>query len=117
MSTQMVGAEEVARALTTSESYAYKVIRKFNDSEFLRERLKLPEQIVQPHRGQELGPVYLLEHRLLEAVVCFNCLAVSQRGPDRGYFIHLHRFSCLPIRGCSPRQVLPYSPRSAPLQR
>ena len=25
--------------------------------------------------------------------------------------------SCLPIRGCSPRQVLPYSPRSAPLQR
>lgn len=82
MSTQMVGAEEVARALTTSESYAYKVIRKFNDFELLRERLKLPEQVVQPHHRQEPGPVCLFEHRPLEAVVCFNCLAVSQSGPD-----------------------------------
>ena len=30
MSTQMVGAEEVARALNTSKGYAYKVIRKLN---------------------------------------------------------------------------------------
>lgn len=87
------------------------------DSELLRERLKLPEQVVQPHRGQELGHVRLLEHRPLEAIVCFNCLAVSQRGPDRGHLIHPHRFSCPPIRGCSPRRALPYSPRSAPLRR
>lgn len=31
MSTQMVGAEEVARALNTSKGYAYKVIRKLNE--------------------------------------------------------------------------------------
>lgn len=52
------------------------------DSELLRERLKLPEQVVQPHRGQKPGPLRLFEHRPLEAVVRFNCLAVSQRGPD-----------------------------------
>lgn len=31
MSTQMIGAEEVAKALNTSKRYAYKVIRKLND--------------------------------------------------------------------------------------
>ena len=31
MSTQMIGAEEVARALNTSKGYAYKVIRKLNE--------------------------------------------------------------------------------------
>lgn len=31
MSTQMIGAEEVAKALNTSKGYAYKVIRKLND--------------------------------------------------------------------------------------
>lgn len=31
MSTQMVGAVEVARALNTSKGYAYKVIRKINE--------------------------------------------------------------------------------------
>ncbi len=31
MSTQMVGAEEVAKALNTSKGYAYKVIRKLNE--------------------------------------------------------------------------------------
>ena len=30
MSTQMIGAEEVAKALNTSKGYAYKVIRKLN---------------------------------------------------------------------------------------
>lgn len=30
MSTQMIGAEEVAKALDTSKGYAYKVIRKLN---------------------------------------------------------------------------------------
>lgn len=31
MSTQMIGAEEVAKALNTSKVYAYKVIRKLNE--------------------------------------------------------------------------------------
>lgn len=31
MSTQMIGAEEVAKALNTSKGYAYKVIRKLNE--------------------------------------------------------------------------------------
>ena len=31
MSTQMIGAEEVAKALNTSNGYAYKVIRKLNE--------------------------------------------------------------------------------------
>lgn len=31
MSTQMVGAEEVARVLNTSKGYAYKAIRKLNE--------------------------------------------------------------------------------------
>ena len=31
MSTQMIGADEVAKALNTSKRYAYKVIRKLND--------------------------------------------------------------------------------------
>lgn len=31
MSTQMIGAEEIAKALNTSKGYAYKVIRKLND--------------------------------------------------------------------------------------
>lgn len=31
MSIQMIGAEEVAKALNTSKGYAYKVIRKLND--------------------------------------------------------------------------------------
>ncbi|MBY4797383.1 hypothetical protein K6V98_03255 [Collinsella sp. AGMB00827] len=31
MSTQMIGAEEVAKALNTSKEYAYKVIRKLNE--------------------------------------------------------------------------------------
>lgn len=31
MSIQMIGAEEVARALNTSMGYAYKVIRKLNE--------------------------------------------------------------------------------------
>lgn len=31
MSTQMVGAEEVAKALNTSKGYACKVIRKLNE--------------------------------------------------------------------------------------
>lgn len=31
MSTRMIGAEEVARALNTSKGYAYKVIRKLNE--------------------------------------------------------------------------------------
>lgn len=31
MSTQMVSAEEVAKALNTSKGYAYKVIRKLNE--------------------------------------------------------------------------------------
>lgn len=31
MSAQMAGAEEVAKALNTSKSYAYKVIRKLNE--------------------------------------------------------------------------------------
>lgn len=31
MSTQMVGAEEVARALNTSKGYAYKAIHKLNE--------------------------------------------------------------------------------------
>ncbi len=30
MSTQMIGAEEVAKALNTLKNYAYKVIRKLN---------------------------------------------------------------------------------------
>lgn len=30
MSTQMIGAEEVAKALNTSKGYAYKMIRKLN---------------------------------------------------------------------------------------
>ena len=30
MSTQMIGAEEVAKALNTSKGYAYKVICKLN---------------------------------------------------------------------------------------
>lgn len=30
MSTQMIGADEVAKALNTSKGYAYKVIRKLN---------------------------------------------------------------------------------------
>ena len=31
MSTQMIGAEIVAKALNTSKGYAYKVIRKLNE--------------------------------------------------------------------------------------
>ena len=31
MSTQMIGAEKVAKALNTSKGYAYKVIRKLNE--------------------------------------------------------------------------------------
>lgn len=31
MSTRMIDAEEVARALNTSKGYAYKVIRKLNE--------------------------------------------------------------------------------------
>lgn len=31
MSTQTIGAEEVAKALNTLKGYAYKVIRKLND--------------------------------------------------------------------------------------
>lgn len=31
MSTQMIGAEEVARALNTSKGYAYKVICRLNE--------------------------------------------------------------------------------------
>ena len=31
MSTRMVGAEEVTKALNTSKSYAYKVTRKLNE--------------------------------------------------------------------------------------
>lgn len=31
MSTQMIGAEKVAKALNTSKLYAYKVIRKLNE--------------------------------------------------------------------------------------
>lgn len=31
MSTQMIGAEEVAKALNISKGYAYKVIRKLNE--------------------------------------------------------------------------------------
>ena len=31
MSTQMIGVEEVAKALNTSKGYAYKVIRKLNE--------------------------------------------------------------------------------------
>lgn len=30
MNTQMIGAEEVAKALNTSKGYAYKVIRRLN---------------------------------------------------------------------------------------
>ena len=31
MSTQMIGVEEVAKALNTSKGYAYKAIRKLNE--------------------------------------------------------------------------------------
>lgn len=54
------------------------------DSELMRERLKLPEQVVQPHRGQESGPVRLFEHRPLEAIVCGDCLPVRQPGTNFG---------------------------------
>ena len=39
MSTQMIGAEKVARALNASRGYAYKVIRKLNEE--MREKSML----------------------------------------------------------------------------